>query len=327
MTLRAAHRAALALALLAAPLTAEAQETRWIPSVGVLLPQSPHLHDPGYSALVEKLRELGYEDGRTMRLVVRSAEGKLDRLPVLADELVRMKPTAIVAVNTPGTRAAINATREVPIIMTAVGDPVGAGFISSLSRPGGNVTGVSDAVGDIAAKRLQVLTEAVPAAKRIAVIFNSDDPVTVPQVRETERAARNLRLEIRFLPVRTQAALASAFQELRAWRADAAMWLFGQHIAFMKTTIDLAAQRQLPTMVGFPQDVDAGGLISYSADIADVYRQAAVYVDKILKGAKPADLPVEQPTKFVLAINMKTAKALGLTIPPPLLLRADRVID
>jgi putative ABC transport system substrate-binding protein len=246
---------------------------------------------------------------------------------VLADELVRMKPAAIVAVNTPGTRAAINATREIPIVMTAVGDPVGSGFISKFSHPGGNVTGVSDLARDIAAKRLQVLAEAVPAAKRIAVIFNSDDPVTVPQVQETERAARKLRLAIRFFPVRTQAALASAFGELRAWRADAAIWLLGQHIAFMKPTIDLAAQRQLPTMVGFPQDVDAGGLISYSANIADVYRRAAVYVDKILKGAKPADLPVEQPTTFVLVINMQTAKALGLTIPPLLRLRADRVID
>jgi putative tryptophan/tyrosine transport system substrate-binding protein len=324
---RAAYGVALALALLAAPLAAEAQQTQPIPGVGVLLPQLPQLHDPGYSALLEKLRELGYEDGRTIRLVMRSAEGKLDRLPVLAEELVRLKPAVIVAVNTPGTRAAINATREIPIVMAAVGDPVGTGFISNLSRPGGNVTGVSDAVGEIAAKRLQMLTVAVPAAKRIAVIFNPDDPVTAPQVRETERAARNLRLEIRFFPVRTQAALGSAFQELKTWRADAAMWLLGQHIAFMKTTIDLAAQRQVPTMVGFPQDVDAGGLISYSADIADVYRQAAVYVDKILKGAKPADLPVEQPTKFALVINMKTAKALGLTIPPSLLLRAEHVIE
>ena len=305
------------------PLAARAQ-TKKIPIVGVL---TPHLLDPDFPGLVEQLRELGYEDGRTIRLLVRSADGKLEQLPKLAAELVATKVDVIVAINTPGSHAAINATKDIPIVMGIVGNPLATGFVSNLARPGGNVTGVSNLSGELASKRLQLLREAVPAARRIAVMFNPDDPVTAPQIQETQHAARQLDLEVRFFQVRSQATLSSAFKELTDWQAGAVLWLAGQAHAFMPGTIELATRHRLPTMVLFAQDVRAGGFISYYPDHRVLFRRVAVYVDKILKGAKPGELPVEQPTKFRLVINLKTAKALGLTIPATLLGTADEVID
>lgn len=320
----AAFAAALALSILAAPAAVEAQPVRSTPIVGVL---TPHLLDPGFPALREGLRELGYEDGRNLRLVIRSADTRLERLPGLAVDLVQMKPDVIVSVNTPGTRAAINATKDIPIVMAIVGNPVATGFVSSLSHPGGNVTGVSNLTGELAAKRLQIAKEAIPTVKRVAVIFNADDAVTGPQIRDTEQAAPHVGVDVRFFAVRAPADLTSAFKSLTRWHADVVLWLAGQVDPFMEPTIDLAAKRRLPTIFPGQSAAKAGGLIVYAADHSELYRRVAMYVDKILRGAKPGDLPVEQPRKFELFVNMKTAKALGITIPAALLLRADHVIE
>ena len=315
----------LTVLLLAAPFAVEAQQTGQAHhTVGVLMPQSANI-DPSYPAFVEALQLLGYEQHRNLRLLLRSADGKLDRLPALAAELVAARVDVIVAVNTPGARAAIDATKQIPIVMTRVGDPVGTGFVSNLARPGGNVTGVSMMVAELAAKRLALLKE-VASARRTAVMFNPDDPITVPQLQDAERAAPLLNIEIRLFPVRTTAHLPETFRQMVAWRADSALWLGGQQQAFQSPTIELAAKHRLPVMVATRQDVEAGGLISYFPDVSEVYRRTAVYVDRILRGAKPGDLPVEQPTKFELVINLRTAKQIGLTIPPNVLARADRVI-
>ena len=317
----------VAFLLLTAPLAVEAQQGgQRVHAVGVLMPQSEHAY-PAYAAFPEALRLLGYQHDSNLRLVLRSAEGKLDRLPALATELVAARVDVIVAVNTPGARAAIQATKQIPIVMTHVGDPVGTGFVSNLARPGGNVTGISNMAGELSAKRFALLREVVPAAKRIAVMFNPDDPITVSQIRDVERAAPMLKVEIRLFPVQAAANLPEAFQHMLAWRADAALWIPGQVQGFQSRSIELAAKHRLPVMVGTRQDVEAGGLVSYYPDSFEMYRRTASYVDRILKGAKPGDLPVEQPAKFELSINLKTAKALRLTVPSALLGRADRVVE
>lgn len=316
----------VAVLLLAAARAVEAQPAGHAShTVGVLIPHSRQA--VGYTAFVDTLRQLGYEPDRNLRLLFRSAEGKLDRLPALATELVEARVDAIVAINTPGTRAAIQATTQIPIVMTIVGDPIGAGFVSNLARPGGNVTGISNMQAELGAKRLQLLTEAVPAAKRVAVLLNPADPITGPQRQDTARAAPKLGVEIRFFPVGEPGELPATFTAMRAWRADAALWLAGQALTFQRETIALAAQHRLPVMFAQGADVEAGGLIAYAADQDELFRRTALYVDRILKGTKPGDLPVEQPMKFQLVINRKTAHALGLTIPPMLLFQADRLIE
>jgi putative tryptophan/tyrosine transport system substrate-binding protein len=312
------------LATLAMPFAGEAQQAGKIPVVGVLL---PNLLDKAFPAFLKQLGELGYEDGRNLRLVIRSADAKLDRLPGLAAELVAMKPDVIVAINTPPTREAIKATKDIPIVMGIVGDPIGTGFVSNLPHPGGNVTGISNQGGDTAAKRLQLLKELAAGAGRVAVLFNPDDPVTTPQIRETERAAPLVGVEIRFFPVRAQDGLIAAFSEMTGWRADAVQWLGGQEFAFVPATVDFALKQHLPTMVPQRQQVQGGALMSYNADRMEQLRHVAIYVDKILKGAKPGDLPVEQPTKFEFVVNLKTAQALGITVPQSILARADEVIE
>jgi putative tryptophan/tyrosine transport system substrate-binding protein len=306
------------------PIAGHAQQQARLPVIGIL---TPHLFDPTFPAFGEQLRELGYEDGRTVRLLIRSADAKLEKLPQLAAELVREKVDVIVAINTPGSREAIAATKEIPVIMAVVGNPVATGFVLNLARPGGNVTGVSNMSGDLASKKLEILKEALSAPRRIAVLFNPDDPITAPQVQDTEQAAQRLAIEVRFFAVRSQPALVSAFKELTDWRADGVLWLAGQHQSLIKATVELAAEHRLATMVVTPPDVRLGGLISYSADNGELFRRVAVYVDKILKGAKPGDLPVEQPTKFQLVINLKTANTLGIAIPSALVFRADEVIE
>ncbi len=312
---------------LAAPRAVEAQRApQGIRTVGVLMPQ--HLkHNPGYPAFLDALRRLGYQEGGNLRILLRSADGKLDRLPALAAELVAARPDVIVAINTPGARAAIQATKQIPIVITATGDPVASGFVPNLAAPGGNVTGASNMVAALAPKRLALLKETVPAANRIAVMFNPEDPITVPQLRDAERAAAKLKVEIRTFPITAPGNLPETFKQMLAWRADAAMWLMGQQHAFQLGSIELAARHRLPLMVGLREDVQSGGLISYTADTADLYRRTAGFVDRILKGAKPGDLPVEQPTKFDQAVNLRTAKALGLDVPPSVLLQADHVIQ
>jgi putative tryptophan/tyrosine transport system substrate-binding protein len=317
----------VAFLLLAVPLAVDAQQRgQAVHTVGVLMPQNVNVY-PSYAAFLETLRRLGYHEDGNMRILLRSADGKLDRLPALATELVAARVDVIVAVNTPGARAAIHATKQIPIVMTEVGDPVGTGFVSNLARPGGNVTGISTMVGELTAKRLAILKEAVPSAKRLAVMFNPEDPVTVPQMRDAERAAPLLKVEIRLFPVRATANLLETFKQMLAWRADAALWLFGQIQAFQSRTIELAVRHRLAVMVGIRQDVEAGGFISYSPDFVELHKRTAVYVDRILKGARPGDLPVEQPTKFDLAINLKTAKTLDVTVPSSLRLQADLVIE
>lgn len=313
--------------LLAGPLAIDAQQTgRAHHTVGVLMPQ-PVKVDPSYPAFVETLHLLGWQQDRNLRLLLRSADGKLDRLPALAAELVAARVDVIVAWNTPGARAAIQATKQIPIVMTRVGDPVGTGFVSNLARPGGNVTGISVMVAELATKRLALLKEIVPSTKRIAVMFNPDDPITEPQLQDAERAAPLLNVEIRPFPVRATTELPETFRQILAWRANSALWLAGQHQGLQSRTIELAAKHRLPVMVGTRQDVEAGGLISYFPDVSEVYRRTAMYVDRILKGARPGDLPVEQPTKFELVINLATARALGLTVPSSLSVQADRVVE
>ena len=309
--------------LLAAPPGVEAQPAAQVRTVGVL---TPHRQDPNLPAFFEALRGLGYHEGRNLRLLIRSAEFNYERLPSLAAELVQARPDVIVAINTPGASAAIRSTKDIPIVMSIVGDPVGTGFVSNLARPGGNVTGISNMSGQIAAKRLSLMKELVPGTKRIAVLLNPVDPVTVPQMRDTERAAPVLGVEVRFFPVKTVADLPEAFKQMLAWHAQAALWLSGQGTAFQAPTTELSVRHRLPVMVSQRVDVEAGGLISYFPDHAELYRRTAVYVDRILKGAKAGDLPVEQPTKFELSINLKTAKALGLTVPSSMLVQADQVV-
>ena len=311
---------ASALALLVTGAGVAAEQ---LPVVAILLSEPL---DREIAAFRGKLEELGYQDRGDVRLVIRNAEGRLERLAGLAAEIVAMAPKVIVSLDSPPTRAAIDATAEIPIVM-ASGDPIALGFISSLARPGGNVTGTAGMTNDLAAKRLQLLTEAVPQAKQIAVLFHPDDPVNGPGIRQTETAAQHLGVDLRHFPVRTQDELTTAFDELMHWRAQALLWLPGQVGPFVQRTIDFANAQRLPTMLVQGRHVERGALISYYPERYEPYRRLAIYVDKILKGARPGDLPVEQPTKFELVINLKTAKALGLTISPWLLGTADEVIE
>ena len=316
-----------AVAMLAAPLDVVSQQAKQpAQSIGLLVP--PRLQVmTGYPVFLETLRKLGYRDGENLRFVTREAEGKFDRLPSLARELVDARVDVIVAFNTPGARAAIDATRRIPIVVTQVEDPVGSGFVANLARPGGNVTGVSNMVAVLGAKRLAILKEAIPSARRIAVLFNPGDPITAPQVRDIQSAAATLAVEVRMFPLRDTGELPEAFTQFLAWKSNAALWLHGQQQLFQAMTIKLAAEHKLPVMVANSSDVSAGGLISYTTDSAEIMRRTATQVDRILKGANPGDLPVEQPTKFELAVNLKTAKLLGLKIPPSVLLRADLVVE
>jgi putative ABC transport system substrate-binding protein len=322
------HRALLALAGgigFAIPLSGVAQQVGKIPVVGVMQ-AAPIALDPTLSDFVERFRELGYQDGRNVRLVIRSAEAKLERLAGIARELVEMKADVIVALNTPTARAAIDATQEIPTAIF-VGDPIGSGFVSNLSRPGGNVTGVSNSQAELAAKRLQLLQEMLPSVKRVAVLFNPDDPLTTPQRRETERAAPYLGIDVRLFPVPSQDRLIAALQGSFEWGAGGLLWLAGQERPFIAETINFTTTHRLPAMLPRREQVEAGGLICYYPVQSELTRRLAVQVDKILKGAAPADLPVEQPTKFDLVINLKTAKVLGLIVPQSLLARADAVME
>ena len=320
---------AISLAMLLAPLGAAAQQPGKVPRIGYFSAGSPSSAPHLLEAFRKGLRELGWVEGQNIAIEYRWAEGRFDRLPDLAAELVRLKVDIIVAVPTPAAAAAKNATETIPIVMINVGDPVGLGLIASLARPGGNVTGSSYSVGlEIIGKQLELLKETVPKVRRVAILWNPANPSHPLVVRELNVAARSLGVQLQFLEARGPNEFEGAFAAMAKERMGALL-VVPDSVSFLHRTrlADLAARSHLPAAYGLRGHVDAGGLMSYGPDSADLFRRAATYVDKILKGAKPADLPVEQPTKFELVVNLKTAKALGLTIPQSVLVRADEVIQ
>jgi ABC-type uncharacterized transport system substrate-binding protein len=315
---------------LAAPLGAEAQQAAKIARIGYLaidLVANPRFRE----SFRQGLRDLGYVEGRNVVIEYRDAEGKPERLPALAAELVALKVDVIVAGGTAQALAAKQATRSLPIVFAQAADPVSSGLVTSLARPGGNVTGLSMLNPELVGKCLEHLKEAVPGISRVAVLWRAGElgERTERDMRKgAEVAARALGVRLQFLEARGSADLDRAFSEMTRARAEAltvltSTTLIGERIHL----VDLAAKNRLPAVYPWREGVDAGGLMSYGPNGADMYRRAATYVDKILKGAKPGDMPVEQPTKFELVINLKTAKALGLTIPPSVLARADQVIE
>ena len=324
--LRRAASVALCLALLAAAFSVEAQQTGKVARIGHLFTGRVPLFEEVFA---QGLRDLGYVEGRNIIIERRYAEGRAERLPDLAAELVRLKVDVIVAAGAAATQAAKNATKTIPIVGVAMGDPVQTGFVASLARPGGNITGLATVPGlEIFGKDLELLKEAVPGISRVAVLWNPSNPAHEAVMQEVKTAARVSGVQLQSLAARGPNEFDSAFSAMVRERAVALLVVsdavFSHHRIRL---VDLAAKHRLPTMYGSALFPEVGGLISYGPNFADQNRRAATYVDKILKGAKPADLPVEQPTKFELAINLKTAKALGLTIPQSLLLRADRIIE
>jgi putative ABC transport system substrate-binding protein len=276
----------------------------------------------------EELRRRGYTEGQNLVLELRSVEGSLGRISEVVSELLRLKVDVIVATSTPAIEAAQRATRTVPIVMFGVGDPVATGFVASLARPGGNITGLSQMSPELSAKRLALVKEVIPGVSRIAVLSNPANPSNAPQIRDTQAAARALAVELQWLEVRGPPDLERAFDAATRGHAGALVTLDDLFIFTQRMRIvSLAAKSRLPGMYGWSTFAEAGGLMSYGPDFRDMYRRAAVFVDKILRGARPADLPVEQPTKFELVINLGTARTLGLMIPSSLRLRADQLIE
>ena len=307
---------------------ASAQKREPLPRVGMLTPAPSATAKPSWDAFREAMKELGYVEGKSVVYEYRSAEGQIDRLPQLAGELVKIPVKVMVVANTPGNLAAKKATTTIPIVMVAVGDPVRVGLVSNLGRPGGNITGFTNLTGELTAKRLQLLKETIPTATRIGAIGNPGDPNVLIQIQEAEAAARELKVQLRVFTVKEAAQLEPAFEEAKAWRAQALLRLADPFQATLRErTIELAANARMPMMYGTRADVEAGGLIRYGVDVAESYRRAAGYVDKILKGAKPGELPVQQPTKVELGVNLKTAAALNLKIPQAILARADQVVQ
>ena len=317
----------LAFSVVAAPPAANAQQAGKVPRLGILSPGSPG-PSPLLEAFRQGLRELGYVEARNIVIEWRFAEGRSDRLPDMAAELVRLKVDVIFAMNTPAGQAAKNATGMIPIVMTRVSDPVRIGLVASLAQPGGNVTGLTTISDELSGKRLELLKEALPPASRVALLWNSANTGHAITVNEMEAAAPQLGMQLKILGVRWPKEFQNAFTVATKWGASALMVIDDLMIASHQAQIlDLAAKNKLPVISQFREFAEAGGLMAYGPNNDEMFRRAAVYVDKILKGAKPADLPVEQPTKFELVINLKTAKALGLTIPQSILVRADQVIQ
>jgi putative ABC transport system substrate-binding protein len=318
----------LALGIFLAPLAATAQQPAHLPTVGWL--DEGNWTDKArlYAAFLEGLRALGYVEGQHLVIARRDAEGHVDRLPGLAAELVRLPVDVIVTTGgVPATRAAMQATTTIPIVMADAGDPVGTGLVASLARPGGNVTGLSVMGADTVGKRLQLLKEAAPKVARVAVLYHPPAAASVVSLREAQAAAPALGLTVLPMEVRTPDEFDDQFATILRLGADALFITGGAFSsAHQRRILDFAVTHRLPSVCGPVQFAEAGCLLSYSAPELALYRHAATYVDKILKGAKPADLPVEQPTKFELVINLKTAQALGLTISPTLLFQADEVI-
>jgi putative ABC transport system substrate-binding protein len=303
------------------PLSALAQPRGRNPVIGYLIPANP---EPVFGYFKEGLQKLGYVEGRNIQIEFRSAEGKSERLAGLAAELVRLNVDILVAAQTPAITAAKQATSQIPIVMAGAGDPVGTGLIASLARPGGNITGMSATTAELAGKLLELFREVRPSAKRVAVLANATDPFAKPFLEQIQTAGRTMTLEISPTMIREAGELDAAFPDLVKRRTDV---VIVQGSLPRRRAAELALKHRLPAVAlngSFPNE---GGLMSYSANVADLHRETAIYVDKILKGAKPADLPVQQPTKFELVVNLKTAKALGITVPQSILLRSDRVIE
>jgi putative ABC transport system substrate-binding protein len=315
---------------LAVPLGAEGQQSGKYYRIGFLLPALPS--DPRVQRFFETFRnalaELGYVEGRNIAIESRWAAGKYERLADLAAELVRLKMDVIVTAAVPAIRAVKEATKTIPIVMAAVVDPVATGLVDSLARPGGNITGLSFMTPELVGKQLEMLKELVPNASQVGVLWNPENLGNPPQLKAAERAARTFGIRLRALEARSPRDIDGAFTVMTRERASAVLILVDVMFINQRIQIaNLAATRRLPAVYGLPEHVEAGGLLAYAPSFLSGYRRAAVYVDKILRGAKPNDLPIEQPTQFEVVINLKTAKALGLTIPPSLLARADQIIE
>ncbi|MBI3371484.1 MAG: ABC transporter substrate-binding protein [Betaproteobacteria bacterium] len=320
----------LGASLLATPFGSFAQKPGKVWRVGFLGPRKivDVDTDVHFGAFRPAMRALGYVEGKNLIVEWRFADGKVERLPGLARELVNLKVDVIVAVATPSTLAAQKATTTIPIVMVNIGDPVGQGFARTLSHPGGNITGLSIMSGEFGPKHLEMLLSAAPKVSRVSVLMNRENAIHATLLKEVEAAAAKRNVKILPVEARTPEDIDKAFGAMAKEKSQA--FIVAQHPIFIQQTgqiAQLAAKNRLPSIAGTREYAEAGGLISYGASNADGFRRSASYVDKIFKGAKPADLPVEQPTKFELVINRKTAKALGLTIPQSLLISADRVID
>jgi putative tryptophan/tyrosine transport system substrate-binding protein len=307
--------------------SATAQQPTKIPRIGFVSNTSPSAVAPRLDAFRQGLRELGYVEGKNIVIEYRHSEGKTDRLSELVAALIRFKIDVIITSGPSVTRAAKDATSTIPIVFAQEGDPVGTGLVESLARPGGNITGLSTLSPELHGKRLEILKEIVPRLSRVAVLGTSAVEGHAQFIKEHELTARALRLQLQYLDVLNSKDIEPAFLAANKGRADALLLLSGPVLnAHQRQVVELAAKRRLPAMYNFPEFVEAGGLMSYGVSNVEMARRAATYVDKIVKGAKPADLPVEQPKKFEFVINLKAAKQIGLTIPPNVLARADRVI-
>jgi putative ABC transport system substrate-binding protein len=326
MISRVALAAATALGLLAAPFATDAQQPRKLYRIGYL--ETGVVRPLPWGAFRERLRELGYIEGQTVAFEVRWGDGQLDRLPKLAAELVRLKVDVIVTAGSPAARAAKNATTSIPIVMATGGDPVGLGLVASLARPGGNVTGLTTLSRELSGKRLEMLREALPRVTRMAILWHRTSDIDALTKRETEAAAQTLGIPLKAHGVDGPDDFDRVLNAIVADRAGAVLvatspMFFGHR----RLLAELALKHRLPTIFAFREYAEAGGLIAYGPSYTELFQRAAAYVDNILRGAKPADLPVEQPTTFELSINLKTAKALGLTLPPAVLTRAGEIIQ
>jgi putative ABC transport system substrate-binding protein len=324
---RRAFMAVITGSLLAARLAAEAQQSTRIYRIGLLIGASEAFAAPYIEIFRQALRDLGYVEGRNITIELRYADGHYDRLRVLAADLVRLKVDIVVTEGTPPTRAATQATTTIPIVMTVTGDPVAAGLVTNLARPGGNLTGASFFLPELGAKRLQLLKEAIPTLSRVVIVWNPSNAVHGPAVKRIETTAKTLRIDVQHIKIQAPADVGDALVRISQGRSglvaleDAMINVCSTQIA------DVAVKHRLPAIFGLPTFAEAGGLMAYGPNRSELWRRAATFVDKILRGARPGELPVEQSTRFDLVINLKTAKALGLTIPPSLLQRADQVIE
>jgi putative ABC transport system substrate-binding protein len=325
----AVSRLATIVVLLVVAVAADAQQPEKTYRVAYLAAAPRSGNQALLAGFQQGMRELGYVEGQNLVLETRFADGKFERLPMLAQELVRLNPDVLFVSTTPGSLAAKAATATIPIVFVAVADPVGARLVPNLSRPSGNVTGITHIVAELTGKRLELLKEIVPSASRIAVMVNPDDPNATAQIENAEAAARTLGVQLRpVVSVRGAGDLERAFEAIARSGAGAVLRMVDPTGGPLRArTMALAAGYRLPMMFVFREDVEAGGLVAYGANLLAQYRHAATFVHKILRGARPADLPIEQATRFELVFNLKTAKMLGLTIPPSLLLRADQVIE